>query len=85
MATVEIFHTSPVKIEKITKNGGLFGSVLFFSESIYYMNANVDSCSVYKIEIDSSDIVDVRTFDLNEELEEVCSSEIATVKSPLVS
>ena len=52
---MELFHTSPDKIEKITTSG-LFGQFLCFSDKIYVMSA----CKfvAYKIEVADESIID---------------------------
>jgi len=52
---MELFHTSPGKIEKITTSG-LFGQFLCFSDKIYVMSA----CKfvAYKIEVADESIID---------------------------
>ena len=54
---MQLFHTSPVKIEKIEKYG-LFADCLFFSSEIYTMSAKGDSF-VYSIELCDSDVIEV--------------------------
>lgn len=51
---MELFHTSPAKIEKISK--GRFGEFLFFSSHIYTMTAG--ECITYKIEITESEVIE---------------------------
>lgn len=46
---MQVFHTSPVKIEKINKYG-TFGECLFFSSDVYQMSKA--SVNVYSIELD---------------------------------
>lgn len=52
---MELFHTSPAKIEKITTKGR-FGEFLFFSSRVYQMSAG--SVTAYSLEIDDSEIID---------------------------
>ena len=53
---MKIFHTSPKKISRIEKTE-LFDDVLFFSDSLYYMNT--ESRFVYSLEIEESELLDV--------------------------
>lgn len=57
---MELFHTSPNKIEKVNQFG-LFGECLCFSEKPYFMTAAADPV-VYRIELDDSEIVEASTF-----------------------
>jgi len=52
---MELFHTSPEEIKKITTDGR-FGEFLFFAESEYVMTAG--DHVVYKIDIKESDIIE---------------------------
>lgn len=52
---MELFHTSPSKIEKIGSTGR-FGEFLFFSSSIYTMTAA--SPVVYRLELSDSDVIE---------------------------
>lgn len=52
---MELFHTSPSKIEKIGSTGR-FGEFLFFSSSVYTMTAG--SPVVYRLELSDSDVIE---------------------------
>ncbi len=52
---MELFHTSPEKIEAINNNGR-FGAFLFFSSKVYVMTAG--KFVTYSIEIDDEQIID---------------------------
>jgi hypothetical protein len=51
---IELYHTSPLKIEQVTDKG-LFGSFLFFADEPYQMSRG--TVYTYKIEIDEGDII----------------------------
>lgn len=59
---MKLYHTSPDKIEKISKNG-MFDDCLFFANDPYFMT-QASNPVVYSIEIDESKIIDV--YDLDE-------------------
>lgn len=52
---MELFHTSPSRIEKINSNGR-FGEFLFFSGNIYAMTAGTPV--VYSLDLDSADVIE---------------------------
>jgi len=58
---MKIYHTSPEKINKITKTG-VFGECLCFSDDIYFMT-QAETPVVYTLEIDEEKIIDA--FDLD--------------------
>lgn len=51
---MELFHTSPTEIQKITANGR-FGEFLFFSSHVYAMTA--DDFVTYSLELDDDQII----------------------------
>ena len=53
---MKLFHTSPEKIEKISKFSGLFGEFLFFAGSPYSMS--VGPVITYSIEINKEEILE---------------------------
>lgn len=53
--TIDLFHTSPRKIEKINNNGR-FGSFLFFAAAPYVMTAS-EHVFTYKITIEKNQII----------------------------
>lgn len=56
---MELFHTSPSKIETIRAEDGRFGEFLFFSSGVYSMSGKPNSeLFVYAIEIDNGGIID---------------------------
>jgi hypothetical protein len=57
---MELFHTSPDKIEKVNPFG-LFGDCLCFSGRPYFMT-EAPAPVVYKIELDDSEIVEASSF-----------------------
>lgn len=62
-----MYHTSPVKIEEITKSG-TFGDILFFSDDVYCTGP-----AVYLYKLDSSKINCIKSSELYDEeiIEEV--------------
>ncbi|PMN73136.1 hypothetical protein [Enterovibrio norvegicus] len=52
---MKVFHTSPQKIETITRFG-TFGDCLFFSADVYVMTAS-GSHVVYSLELDDSKVI----------------------------
>lgn len=56
---MKIYHTSPEKIEKITKSC-LFDDCLFFSSSVYDMG---NAKYIYSINIDKDEIIDTSMLD----------------------
>lgn len=54
---MQLFHTSPTEIRKIT-NDGMFGSFLFFSGHVYTMTAA--EALVYSVDIDDDSIIEAR-------------------------
>ena len=67
---MELFHTSPNKIEKITKSGR-FGEFLCFSANVYEMSA----CETitYKIAINEDEIIDANSFFYREDWQKLQS------------
>lgn len=51
---MDLFHTSPAKIDKITTSGR-FGEFLFFSDRVYVMTAG--SFQTYKLELSEEDVI----------------------------
>lgn len=66
---MKLFHTSPEKIEKISKFG-MFGECLFFSSSVYVMTA-VEDYITYSIEINEDDVIEVGSFFHHDEWEKL--------------
>jgi hypothetical protein len=60
---MDLYHTSPVAITRITKNGR-FGEFLFFSSRVYTMTAG--EAVVHKIELDDDVIIDARSLFFHE-------------------
>lgn len=58
---ITLFHTSPSEITEI-HNNGLFGSILFFAETPYFMSTNGDSF-VYSIEMDEDGVIEASDLD----------------------
>lgn len=52
---MQLFHTSPAKIEKITTDGR-FGEFLFFSSSVYTMTAS--AAVVYSLDLADADVIE---------------------------
>lgn len=52
-----LIHTSPVKIEKIEKDYGIFEDVLFFSTDAYSMS---ESAAEYHVEVEEDEIIRAR-------------------------
>ncbi|MFD2755173.1 hypothetical protein [Comamonas terrae] len=52
---MQLFHTSPTKIEKITTDGR-FGEFLFFSNSVYTMTAS--AAVVYSLDLADADVIE---------------------------
>lgn len=52
---MELFHTSPSKIEKIRSNGR-FGEFLFFSSRVYKMTAG--AAVVYSLDLADADVIE---------------------------
>lgn len=55
---MQLFHTSPTQISKIT-TAGRFGEFLFFSTSVYTMTAG--DYVVHELELDDADVIAARS------------------------
>ncbi len=53
---MEVYHTSPEKIEKIEKYG-MFNDCLFFAPEPYSMGVSVDECFVYELDLDETKVI----------------------------
>ncbi len=54
----KLYHTSPEEIREI-HDEGLFGSQLFFASEPYYMVNDINKASIYEIDADEDDFLDV--------------------------
>lgn len=66
-----LYHTSPSEIKEIHEQG-MFGSFLFFSSRIYYMNHSEDAV-VYKCEIEDDKIIKASQLFYHEDAEKLDS------------
>lgn len=55
---MQLFHTSPEQITKVTSSGR-FGEFFFFSSKVYVMT--VGDYVVHEIELDEDDVIDARS------------------------
>ncbi|WP_322997971.1 hypothetical protein [Castellaniella sp.] len=65
---MQLFHTSPTEISKITE-AGRFGSFLFFSSHVYTMTAG--EALVYSLDIDEDSIIDAGRLFYHEDAEKL--------------
>lgn len=65
---MELFHTSPSKIEKIDKHGR-FGEFLFFSTNVYVTTAR--GYVVYSLDLDEDDVIEARSLFYHEDAEKL--------------
>ncbi|MDR0226727.1 MAG: hypothetical protein LBI66_09915 [Burkholderiaceae bacterium] len=65
---MDLFHTSPVKIDKI-HTSGRFGEFLFFSDRVYVMTAG--SFETYKLELNDDDVIRASRLFFHEDAEKL--------------
>ena len=66
---MELFHTSPEKIEKVNQYG-LFGDCLCFADHPYFMT-EVNAPVIYKLELDDSDVIEASMFFFHDDWEKL--------------
>lgn len=76
-----LFHTSPTKITTINRDGR-FGEFLFFSDDVYVMTAS-DNVHVYKLDINSDEIIEASQLFYVDDSDQILKSLIDEVKDML--
>jgi hypothetical protein len=66
---MKLYHTSPTKIEKITRSG-LFDDCLFFSTDVYQMS--ISECVVYSIDASKLTFIDAYNLHDDEIIDGIC-------------